>query len=122
MVGYDEQNTILLPPRVPGSQLPKQLLDHYNRTNTNQQDENTVLPTTAEEETTGEANQQQPQQQGSLAEMSSGSVPPVQDGVSMESNLVEMKSSNVDTDKGTLLTHSVVKNRLISWVFKLIYN
>lgn len=27
--GYDEQNTMLLPPRAPGTLLPKQLLDHY---------------------------------------------------------------------------------------------
>ena len=104
MVGYDEQNTILLPPRVPGSQLPKQLLDHYNRTNTNQQDENTVLPTTTEEEATDNQQQQLQQHQGSLAEISSGSVPPVQDGVSMESNLVEAKSSNEETDKGTIFS------------------
>ena len=40
MVGYDEQNTVLLPPREPGSLLPKQLLDHYERTNMNNQDNN----------------------------------------------------------------------------------
>eukprot|EP00111_Clytia_hemisphaerica_P015085 TCONS_00044431-protein len=40
MVGYDDQNTVLLPPREPGSLLPKQLLDHYERTNLNNQDNN----------------------------------------------------------------------------------
>ena len=40
MVGYDEQNTILLPPRTPGSLLPKQLLEHYEQTNKGNQDNN----------------------------------------------------------------------------------
>jgi len=42
MIGYDEQNTILLPPRTPGSLLPKQLLEHYEQINKNNQDN--VLP------------------------------------------------------------------------------
>ena len=41
MVGYDEQNTVLLPPREPGSLLPKQLLDHYERLNSTNQDSET---------------------------------------------------------------------------------
>lgn len=30
MKGYDEYNTILLPPRVAGSDLPKELIEAYN--------------------------------------------------------------------------------------------
>lgn len=30
MKGYDEYNTILLPPRAPGDRLPQELLDYYD--------------------------------------------------------------------------------------------
>ena len=33
MAGFDEYNTILLPPRLPGDPLPKLLLDHYEEVN-----------------------------------------------------------------------------------------
>lgn len=38
MPGYDENNTLLLPPRVPGEGLPRELLDHYKHLCSQQKD------------------------------------------------------------------------------------
>ena len=97
MVGYDEQNTILLPPRVPGSQLPKQLLQHYARTNVNNRDENSVLGGIGSEVDGLVSNEL-----SNLTESSSGNVVPshhqhvVQDS-SNETNL-ESKNSEGTTE------------------------
>ncbi|XP_057292027.1 hydrocephalus-inducing protein-like [Hydractinia symbiolongicarpus] len=45
--GYDEYNTILLPPRAPGDPLPKQLLEHYEKVNKTTSDTN--VPVTINE-------------------------------------------------------------------------
>lgn len=45
--GYDEYNTILLPPRAPGDPLPKQLLEHYEKVNKPTSDTN--VPVTINE-------------------------------------------------------------------------
>ena len=96
MVGYDEQNTILLPPRVPGSQLPKQLLEHYALSSMSQHNGNNVLAATSTDEDTGIINQPT-----NLTESFSGSVAAMQDGVFNETHVVDAKNSNVENDKGT---------------------
>ena len=56
MRGYDEFNTILLPPRSPGEELPKELFDAYNEMRQKKEEAENVEFNRAEEVQVAESN------------------------------------------------------------------
>ena len=56
MRGYDQYNTLLLPPRNPGDKLPQELLD-WDEEETKKQDKSQLMPNANEDETPEDADE-----------------------------------------------------------------